>query len=192
MERQNFQAALETLALEQTLTPDPQAEFFQRLAVVFERRADQVEKVLESAKTPGEKASREQQIRSLRIHGGDAYEAVSRKLTLNDDRASGEALWHGVNLYDRAGANQKTADALQRFAADRPDDGQAPEALLRLGRAYQAMGNLDKADRRLFAQSVPLSAKPGRFQIGRAIGAGVYRPGTGDVRQGRESFTGRY
>ncbi len=76
---------------------------------------------------------------------GDGYVAASRKLTLSDDRASGQALWHGVDLYDRAGANQKTANALERFVADRPEDGLTPEAYLRLGRAYQAMGRLDTA-----------------------------------------------
>src|SRR5204862_5097601 len=35
--------------------------------------------------------------------------------------------------------------ALELFAAERPDDALAPDALLRLGRAYQAAGLFDKA-----------------------------------------------
>jgi tetratricopeptide (TPR) repeat protein len=35
--------------------------------------------------------------------------------------------------------------ALELYAAERPDDGQTPDALLRLGRAYQASGLFDKA-----------------------------------------------
>jgi len=54
-------------------------------------------------------------------------------------------LWKGVDLYDRAGNLQSVISALELFVAERPSDRLAPDALLRLGRAYQAAGMLDKA-----------------------------------------------
>jgi len=143
--RQNLQGALEALADEQNLNPDPGADFYARLGAVYEGRADQVDKQIASAPTVPDKLRLEQQVRSLRTHAGEAYVALSRKLTLTDDKGQGEALWHGVDLYDRAGAMTQAISALEMFAAERPDDGLAPEALLRLGRAYQATGQFDKA-----------------------------------------------
>ncbi|HEU4752727.1 MAG TPA: tetratricopeptide repeat protein, partial [Armatimonadota bacterium] len=88
---------------------------------------------------------REQQVRDLRAKAGDAYIAYSRALTLSDDKGYGDALWRGVELYDRAGDLQRMISALELFAAERPEDPLTPDALLRLGKAYQASGNYDKA-----------------------------------------------
>jgi tetratricopeptide (TPR) repeat protein len=143
--RGNFDGALELMAYEQTLDPDPAPDFFSRIAVVFERRAEQLEKTLPESPNQAEKIRRTQKVRDLRTKAGDAYVAYSRSVTLDDDRAHGEALWKGVGLYDRAGNIQHAISALELFVAERPNDGSAPEALLRLGRAYQAAGMFDKA-----------------------------------------------
>lgn len=143
--RGNFQGALELMSYEQTLEPEPAPEFYSRLAAVFERRADQIDKTLAESPNAAEKIRRTSQVRDLRTKAGDAYVAYSRSVTLDDDRAHGEALWKGVGLYDRAGNIQHAISALELFVAERPDDGAAPEALLRLGRAYQAAGLFDKA-----------------------------------------------
>jgi TolA-binding protein len=50
-----------------------------------------------------------------------------------------------VDLYDRAGNLPKVIWALEIFTQERPDDPLAPEASLRLGRAYHASGLFDKA-----------------------------------------------
>ncbi len=50
-----------------------------------------------------------------------------------------------MDLYDRALSVQRVVSALETFVNERPDDPLAPEATLRLGRAYQAMGVFDKA-----------------------------------------------
>jgi len=76
---------------------------------------------------------------------GDAYIAYSRALTLADDKAYGEALWKGIDLYDRSANLQCVVSALELFVAERPDDSLAPAALYRLGCAYQAAGMFDKA-----------------------------------------------
>jgi tetratricopeptide (TPR) repeat protein len=142
--RENFQGAIEVLSYEQTLEPQPVASFFERLGVVFERRADQLEKS-GIAEPQAEKIKRTQQARAMRTRAGDAYIAYSQKLTLSDDKGYGEAMWHGIDLYDRAASVQYVISALELFVTERPDDKLAPDALLRLGRAYQAAGMFDKA-----------------------------------------------
>jgi tetratricopeptide (TPR) repeat protein len=137
---------LEVLTYEQSLDRDPAAEFYGRLASIYERRADQLEQsAVAASATPAERLHRDEQVRELRTHAGDAYIAYSRGLTLADDRGHSEALWKGVDQYDRAGAVPKAISALELYVAERPDDGQTPDALLRLGQTYQAAGQFDKA-----------------------------------------------
>jgi tetratricopeptide (TPR) repeat protein len=143
-DRQNFEGSLEVLADEQILVPEPGADFFGRLAAVYEARGDQAAN--DATDLPEARRIREEQgARDARRSGAEAYIALSRKLTLTDDRAYGAALWHGVDLFDRAGDTQGMIAALELFLAERPDDPLAPDALLRLGRAFQSLGELDKA-----------------------------------------------
>lgn len=142
--RGNYQGALEALAHEQTLEPNLPAAFFARLGAVFEQRASQVERTL-AALPENERIRRTQQVSEMRTRAGDAYIAFSNKLTLADDKGYGEAMWKGIDLYDQAGAVQGVISALELFVAERPDDPLAPDALLRLGRTYQAAGLFDKA-----------------------------------------------
>lgn len=143
--RSNFEGALEVLADEQLLNPDPSADFFARLARVFERRADELEQSRQSPVNDADTIRRDQQISELRIHAADAYIAYSRAVTLTDDQAHADAMWKGVNLYERARCMQKGISALELFIAERPNDGQTPDALLKLGLSYQAIGEYDKA-----------------------------------------------
>src|SRR6202000_2061368 len=117
--------------------PTLPATFFARLGTVYEKRADQLEKISQTAK-PTEQIKGQQEVRDFRAQGGDAYVAYSRALTLTDDKGYGEALWHGIDLYDRAGDLRRTISALKVFVTERPEDLLAADALLRLGRAYQA------------------------------------------------------
>ena len=142
--RGNYQGALELLAYEQELEPKLPAGFFARLGTVYEKRAEQLEKIALAAK-PAEQVQVQQQARDLRAKAGDAFIAYSRALTLTDDKAYGDALWHGIDLYDHAGDLRRAATALKMFVDERPEDPLAPDALLRLGRAYQAMGMFDEA-----------------------------------------------
>jgi tetratricopeptide (TPR) repeat protein len=143
--RDAFPAALELLGYEQMLEHDPPADFYVRLASVYERQGNQIERSIADAADAPEKIRRQQQVREFRTKAADAYIAYSRSLTLADDKAHAEAMWKGVDLYDRAGNMQMVTSALELFAAERPNDGQTPDALLRLGRAYQAAGLYDKA-----------------------------------------------
>ncbi len=143
--RENYSAALDVLTYEQELLGgQPAGEFFARLALVYERKADQVESSLADV-NQAERVKRQQQVRDLRIKAGDALVAYSRLLTVDDDKAYGDAMWKGIDLYDRAGDLHRVIAALELFVAERPDDRLAPDALLRLGRAFQAAGMLDKA-----------------------------------------------
>ena len=143
--RENYDGMLELIALEQQLTPDPSAEFFGRLSALYEKRAAQVEKSIPDAPTQAEQIRRTRLVNTLLTHAGDAAIAQSRALTVGDDKGHADALWRGIDLYDRAGDLRQVIGALDLFAAENPSDGQAPEALLRLGRAYQAAGMFDKA-----------------------------------------------
>ena len=143
--KQNYQGAIELLEQEQGLVPEPASEFYARLASLYEHRADQLEKSLASIVKAEDKLKIQDAVRKFRTSAGDAYIALSRGLTVEDDRGHGEALSKAIDLFDRAGALPQAIAAMERFIDERPDDGQTPEALLRLGRAYQATGQFDKA-----------------------------------------------
>lgn len=143
--RGNLQGALELLAHEHALNPNPSAEFFTRLAGVYEKRAKQIEDSIAPHTPPAERIKAEQQVRELRTKAGDGYIAYGQKVAVNDDKAYGDALWHGIDLYDRAGNTAAAISAMELFITERPEDAATPDALLRLGRAYQSIGQVDKA-----------------------------------------------
>jgi tetratricopeptide (TPR) repeat protein len=144
-DRDNLPGAIELMALEQTLEPTPSADFFGRLSRLYERRAGQVEEQARGLADGPEKARREQQFREFLAKAGDAAVAHSRGLTVESDGGYAQALWRGMELYDRAGSIPQVIGALEVFVAERPDDPLAPEAMLRLGRAYHTAGQFDKA-----------------------------------------------
>lgn len=144
LSQEKIAGALELMAYEQQLIPDPPGTFFARLGNVFEKRADQIDRTTAAAKT-ADRIRAEQQVRDLRTKAGDSFIAYSRALTVNDDNGYGDALWRGIDLYDRASNLQSVISALELFVTERPDDSLASDAMLRLGRSYQAAGLFDKA-----------------------------------------------
>src|SRR5665213_1388239 len=143
--KDNLKAALEVIGNEQVLDTDPPPDFFARLGGLLQRRADQVEASVASAPTVAEKDKRHQQAVILRIQAGDSQMALARGLTMSDDRGQADAILKAVDLYDAAGASDRAISALEKYASERPGDGQTPDAILRLGRFYQVMGRFDKA-----------------------------------------------
>jgi tetratricopeptide (TPR) repeat protein len=155
--RGNYSGAIELLDGEQQLDPRATPEFYHQLSTLFERRADQVERdtdVMPAAYTQGaasptvtaaDAVRRAKAVRDLLTHAADGAVAEARALTLADDKGYGQALWRGIDLYDRASDLPAAIDALQLFVAERPTDPLAPTALYRLGRAYQTAGQFDKA-----------------------------------------------
>ncbi len=147
-----YELAIEMMALEQQATSaagrSVDAEFYARLARGFERRGDLMYPSDLNRQAIAENKELREQVeaaRSLWVHAGDAHVARSRALTLVDDAAYGEALWQGVRLYERAADMYEIIAALDLFVRERPNDPIAPEALLRLGRAYQAAGQQSEA-----------------------------------------------
>jgi tetratricopeptide (TPR) repeat protein len=140
----NYRGAIEMLDCEQQLEPSPPPSFFGRLSEVYEQRANQLEHGMDVTNT-ADKVRRGKMVRDMLTKAGDAAIAYSRALTLIDDKTYGDSLWRGIDLYDRAANLPSAASALELFVAERPDDSLSPSALLRLGQAYQAMGQFDKA-----------------------------------------------
>jgi len=143
--REDFSGALELLALEQSLQPAPSAEFFARMSRLYERHADQLRKAMAAEPEGPERVKKWHAWRDTLVRAADAAVAQSRALTVDDDTGYGEALWRGIELYDRAGSLPQAIGALELFVAERPTDSLAPEALLRLGKAYHAAGQFDNA-----------------------------------------------
>ena len=143
--RKQYELALDLLAREQAmLGGDVPAEFFARLGQYLEALSDQTAATLAGA----DEATRptiDNRVRGLRTRAGDAFIAYSRKLTLVDDSAYGDAMWKGVELYEKATNLPQTVAALELFTGERPTDPITPDALYRLGRTYQALGRQDKA-----------------------------------------------
>ena len=169
--RANFTGALELLAYEQSLQPEVPSSFFSRLGNVYEKRGDQVEKSIAAAKSV-DQIKFTQQARDLHANAGDAYVAYGRAQTLTDDKSYGDALWHGIDLYDRAGDLRRAVSALKVFVSERPNDPLAPDALLRLGRAYQALGDFDNAiasyQQNLFRHPTALAASKSAVPLAQA------------------------
>lgn len=129
----SLHAALEVLALEQSLMEAPTPELFGRLAKLCEMRAAQ----LDAAGEPGASA--------MRTRAGDALQAMAGQIVLTDDAGRASALWRATQFYEQAGDSARMIRSLRAFADERPDDPRSSEALLRLGRAYQAAGLFQSA-----------------------------------------------
>jgi tetratricopeptide (TPR) repeat protein len=155
------------------------ASFYLRLGDLYEKRADQIEKsitdpaVLAVKPVPAAEVARfTQVVRDLRAKAGDGFVAYARAEILTDDTVYGEALWHGIDLYDKSGDLPRLIGALEIFAAERPTDKLAPDALLRLGTAYQAAGMFDKAiatfQRNMFRYPKSLAASKSAVPLAQA------------------------
>lgn len=144
--RQRHQAALEVLALERGLWGErPPASFWARVARAYEKRAEQVELAAERVEAAAEREGLLASSRQLRVRAGDAHFSHAMALAVVDNEGYGEALLRAIELYDRASAVRSTIAALEVFTQERPSDPLAPDALLRLGRAYMVAGDFDKA-----------------------------------------------
>ncbi|HWE03142.1 MAG TPA: tetratricopeptide repeat protein [Tepidisphaeraceae bacterium] len=141
----NLKAALEVMADEQSLDADPPPDFFGRLGSILQRRAVQVQASVALAGGAAEKNKRHRQAMKLEAEAGDSYMALANGLTLVDDHGQAEAILKAVDLFDGAGASQQAISALELYASQRPDDGQTPDAILRLGRLFQSTGRFDRA-----------------------------------------------
>ena len=139
-----FDHAIELMACEQTLQPEPAPEFFARLGNLYEKSAQQTEESIAAA-APAGKSKLQKAARDLFAKAGDSFLAYSTKLAGSKDKQYGDSLWHAIDLYERAAAPQSAVSALELFVAERPQDPLTPDAMLRLGKAHQSIGQFDKA-----------------------------------------------
>jgi tetratricopeptide (TPR) repeat protein len=142
--RGQWKLAIEVLGHEQTLLGEPPAAFFGRLAVAFENHAVELSTSAKSLEGE-EQARRLDESRRYLARSGRAWVTYSERLTTLDDAGSAAMLWKGINAFERAGETQAVIDSLQEFVAQRPDDPDAPRAVLQLGRTFQSIGQMDRA-----------------------------------------------
>jgi tetratricopeptide (TPR) repeat protein len=95
----------------------------------------------------GDKVKREaiqDEARRLFLSAGEAFVRLAKINTLNDRLASAAA-WRAADLFDEAGARERTIELLRTFVTDRPDDSLSPRAWVRLGQSLQSMGRFARA-----------------------------------------------
>lgn len=78
------------------------------------------------------------------VEAADHYLKLA-KLTALEDEVSSEAIWNAADALDQAGERRRRAKVLDAFVKGRPNNTRVPEALLRLGQTYQAMGEHARA-----------------------------------------------
>lgn len=78
------------------------------------------------------------------IEAGEYFLRLSELVNL-DEPASTAAAWHAADAFDAAGKRLRAAEALETFIRERPLSTQAPQALLRLGDTWHALGQYEKA-----------------------------------------------
>jgi tetratricopeptide (TPR) repeat protein len=144
-EKGNQSGAIEVLDYELQLNPKPPAIFYSRLGNVLEKRAEQVAAAASAESDAAAKLKQQQEASALLTRAGRAFIKYSEALTLASDEDYADNLWRGIDLFDRAGNSLEATGALELFIAERPSDPQTPDALLRLGRAYDSIGQIDLA-----------------------------------------------
>ncbi|MCK4660291.1 MAG: tetratricopeptide repeat protein [Phycisphaerae bacterium] len=82
--------------------------------------------------------------RYLFIEAGETFQRLARINTLNEFR-SAETTWRAADLFDEAGETRRTISVLGQFARERPDNELVPRVLLRMGQAWQALGEYAEA-----------------------------------------------
>ena len=175
--RGDTDAAVELLAVEHdlhNLSGEPPAAYFARLARTLADHADAADRRAAEAGDSAQGVEAKALARRARESAGDALLTYARRLSVADDAVAQEAVREGIDLYERAGALEDAAAALQLFALQRPKDPTTPDALRRLGDVYGELGRWEDAadayrrNRELYprtlaaAQSaVPLAKAPG-------------------------------
>lgn len=86
---------------------------------------------------------REEARKHLRMAG--LYARMRTARVVGDAGAYAEALWSAADAYDRAGDEGDAIAALLEFVESFPSDGRHAEARFRLGVAYQARGEYERA-----------------------------------------------
>lgn len=82
--------------------------------------------------------------RELFLSAAEDYLELS-ELKLADEPQAAQAVWQAAMMFDSAGQRARTIALLEGFLVDRPASNQIPTVLFKLGQAYQASGDFEKA-----------------------------------------------
>jgi len=140
------QRAMEYLKLAATLTPRVDAA----LQMVYARRLAELgfelgKAGLNSTDSAGDDAAaRSEAARQYLVEAGEEYLRLA-KLALTDVATVTDAIWRAAESFDLAGERDCVIDVLETFVREYADSPRVPEALLQLGRACQAGGDLPGA-----------------------------------------------
>ena len=142
--QQNFDMALELLAIEQGLDPQGAPEALARRGRYLDKLIEQAQATLESSEedSPG---APNLHLRDLRRRAAEAHLDCAVQLAAAGDSGYPGFLWKAVEQFELAGSPAAAAKAIERFIGERPGDGIMAEALLRLARLQLAIGEDEKA-----------------------------------------------
>lgn len=114
------------------------------LQVAARKKAD-YELAVRSLATEEERAKLGEQRHKNLLAAGEAFLERANLAEREDDEVHSESLWIAAEAFDNAGMRIRAITALNEFVEGRPSDPRLPEALFRLGQAYQAIGRYDEA-----------------------------------------------
>jgi tetratricopeptide (TPR) repeat protein len=134
----NFDHALIALDLEKSLTPNPAADLYSRVALAAQKRAEQIELIAADA-SPAERPRHDQSIRDLLNRAAEAQIQVARATS------DIKPFWAAIDLYTRAKNPTAATTAIELFASERPNDAGTADVLQKLAEMYSAAGANEKA-----------------------------------------------
>ncbi len=114
-------------------------------AIYAERRADLAFRMGQEAMArvdegpSSDRPHHHEAARDAFVESAEQYLALADWMRQDADIAE-SAIWRAVEAFDLAGQRRRRADVLVRFIRERPESDRVPEALLRLGQTYQALG----------------------------------------------------
>ncbi len=126
--------ALDYLTLATQLVPDSQRELQREL---YERLGDACRVAAQHVEDPVA-------VQRYHARAGEAFENAAERAALDEDGLA-RLLWAAADQYDAAGRIKAVRRTLRQFIRGRSDHPNMPRALLQLGRACEAFGELDRA-----------------------------------------------
>jgi tetratricopeptide (TPR) repeat protein len=78
------------------------------------------------------------------VEAGEEYLRLTKNATIDESTLT-SAMWRAAEAFDMAGERGRMIEVLESFVREYPSAVRTPDALLQLGRAYAAGGNLAKA-----------------------------------------------
>ncbi|MCC6679397.1 MAG: tetratricopeptide repeat protein [Phycisphaeraceae bacterium] len=156
VDREDYDRTLELLEILIPLYGDqlPPAQLL-RFAVTHERiaekRSDAAQEIqarLEAGDTDVSVQAKQLAYQQAVIHyeqAGDYYLDHANSVTITDDQAHGESLWHAAACYDEAQLWSKAIDVYSQFVSTRINDPLCIRARAQLGKAYLADGQYEPA-----------------------------------------------